>query len=194
MKNTVFVVDNYSIIAISLCQQKQIIMAAKKVIQRSVPLNQRYEIVSSFYQSLEDGGGTICENCGRLITNVATIKGQSDGRMYAIGMDCAETITSIKDEWELHVAKVGFAQAKGARAAILKMIKKAKELGIPYEVKIKTHETEKNFYKEIGSGMWTFNPLGETYNPRVIGQNWKQYPKEGWDTHVLPMIKDLATS
>ena len=168
-------------------------MATKRVIERNVPLNQRYEVVSSFYQSLEDGGGAICENCGRLITNVATIKGLTDGRMYSIGMDCAETITSIKDELEFYMAKSAFQQAKSARACILKLVKKAKELNTPYEVKIKTHETEKNFYKQVGSGMWTFNPKGENYNPRVLSQNWKQYQAEAWATHILPMIKDLAT-
>lgn len=168
-------------------------MKTKRVIERSVPLNQRYEIVGSFYQSLEDGGGAICENCGRLITNIATIKGQGDGRMYSIGMDCAETITSIKHEWDFEMAKSEFQQAKSARAAILKMVKKAKELGVEYEIKIKTHETEKNFYKQVGSGMWEFRPKGE-YECRKISVNWKQYPAAAWDTHILPMIKDLATA
>lgn len=165
---------------------------AKRVSQKNVPLNQQYILVGSFYQSMEDGGGCICENCGRIITNVATIQGVTDGRQYSIGMDCAETITSIRDGIEFIFAKGSFSQAKSARATILKAIKKSKELGVEYKISARTDHTAKNFYKEIGTGVWYFTPQGE-YSPRQISQNWKQYQKDVWSNHVLPMISDLLT-
>lgn len=160
-------------------------MKAKRVIERSVPLNQGYELISSFYQSIEDGGGCACENCGRLITNVATIKGLSDGREYAIGMDCAETITSIKEDWEFEMQKSAFTQAKGARASIQKQIKKLTSEGKKFTVKIKTFEDTANFYKSIGAGWWQIDIENGP-------NNWKQYPEHVWQSHVLPMIKDLV--
>lgn len=165
-------------------------MKTKNIIQRNLPLSQTYTLVETFYRSIEDYGCT-CENCGKLISNVAHVKGDKDKNSYYIGMDCASTLTGIKDDYfnfELQ-AKAAFNAAKSARATLLKTIKQAKEKNIEVIIKAKTFDDTKNFFKEINSGMW------ETESTDGLKfRNWKQYSAAQWQTHVYPMIKDLLTT
>jgi hypothetical protein len=62
----------------------------KRIIQRNLSLQQKYTLISSNYLPLLDGGGTCCANCGTIIANIATVKGD-DGKTYDIGHDCLET-------------------------------------------------------------------------------------------------------
>ena len=62
----------------------------KQVIQRHLPLDVNYSIIDKAYVPLLEGGGGCCDNCGRLIANIATVK--SDNGKYSIGFDCLETI------------------------------------------------------------------------------------------------------
>lgn len=97
----------------------------KKVIQRALPLNVKYKINGVFYQSIEDGGGCPCDNCGKLITNIATIKNETGG-VYSIGLDCLESIlinNNLLDN-ESYLAyqysdKPAIAKAKSTRAKII---------------------------------------------------------------------------
>lgn len=92
----------------------------KSIIQRALPLDRRYTLIDKNYCSMEDGG-TICENCGRPIANIATV---SDGsRQYHVGFDCLDTFllnNSLLDgnieEYELY------------KKQLPTMLKKAKEI------------------------------------------------------------------
>lgn len=104
-------------------------MKTKNIIQRALPLNVKYFLVSTTYKSLEDGGGCGCDNCGKLITNVAHIRNEY-GKMYAIGLDCLDTIlenTNLLDSESYfkyqHSDKPAIQKAKSLRS---KLIKKAK--------------------------------------------------------------------
>lgn len=48
----------------------------KAIIQRALPLTDTYKVHSFSYVSLIDGQGTCCENCGKLISNMVTLKNQ----------------------------------------------------------------------------------------------------------------------
>lgn len=62
----------------------------KNIIERKLPLDRTYTLLDKQYVSLESGFGCICDNCGRLIANIATI---SDNTCtYSIGFDCLDTI------------------------------------------------------------------------------------------------------
>lgn len=100
-------------------------MKDKKVIQRALPLDVKYSIVSVSYLSLEDGGGCSCDNCGKLITNMASVK--SDKGSYTIGLDCLDTIlvnNSLLDNESymqyLYSDKPAISKAKSLRSKILK--------------------------------------------------------------------------
>jgi len=53
----------------------------------------KYELIGVSYVALIDSIGTCCDNCGRLISNIATIK-HEDGTNYTIGLDCSKTLLS----------------------------------------------------------------------------------------------------
>lgn len=52
-----------------------------------------YSYLSSSYTAILDGGGWACENCGRLIANLVTVKHEG-GKTFIIGQDCAKTLFS----------------------------------------------------------------------------------------------------
>ena len=119
-------------------------MQNKKIIKRSLPIDTTYEIVDLSYNSVEDGGA-ICENCGRLISNIATVKSEKY-RTFTVGMDCAKTLIGIKDSLELMQAESAFNTAKNARASITKLMKAANEKGVKLIVSAKTFTDDKNFF------------------------------------------------
>lgn len=83
---------------------------SKQINRYNLPLDHKYRIVGfDCGGSLLDGGGTVCENCNRLIVNIATVENES-GKRYSVGCDCAETLSlvdcndfwKIKDEVAMH--------------------------------------------------------------------------------------------
>lgn len=61
----------------------------KQIIKRNLPLNVKYTCIDKKYIPLVDGCGCTCDNCGRLIANIATVK--SVNGTFNIGFDCLET-------------------------------------------------------------------------------------------------------
>ena len=61
----------------------------KQIIKRKLPLDVKYTCIDKKYISLVDGYGCTCDNCGKLIANIATVK--SLNGTYSIGFDCLET-------------------------------------------------------------------------------------------------------
>lgn len=37
-------------------------------------------------------GACLCENCGRALTNIATMQGEESGKVYRVGLDCAANL------------------------------------------------------------------------------------------------------
>lgn len=56
----------------------------------------KYTKISAVYISLIDGMGCTCDNCGRLIANIVTVKHEG-GKHYTIGQDCAKTLFSKQE-------------------------------------------------------------------------------------------------
>jgi len=63
----------------------------KTITQRNLPLDTKYVVVDKKYIPVLEGGGACCDNCGRLIANIATVKNETSD-IYYIGFDCLETI------------------------------------------------------------------------------------------------------
>ena len=62
----------------------------KNIIQRNLNLSIKYTLIDKKYIPLIDSVGMVCDNCNKLISNIATIKG--GGKVYNIGFDCLDTI------------------------------------------------------------------------------------------------------
>lgn len=156
----------------------------KRIIQRNLPLDTTYRIIASYYCSLEDGG-TVCQNCGRIICNICTVE-DGRGNRYDIGMDCAETLSGLKNVNELeYLHKARFAEARQARAKLQKHIKEAGITGKHLVISAACYLPGQGFYNEAGGGYWHVEYGG--------WKNWdlRQYPKLNWELYVWPMIKDL---
>ncbi len=63
----------------------------KAIIQRALPLTEKYGLVDKKYIPLVESCGTCCDNCGQLIANIATVRSES-GLLFTIGFDCLETL------------------------------------------------------------------------------------------------------
>ena len=79
-----------------------------KTIIGSLPVNKEYTITELDYCPADCG--TVCDNCGRYISNIATI---TDGKNdYCVGLDCAESLKGcgIGESWEIMEAKKKIAR------------------------------------------------------------------------------------
>jgi hypothetical protein len=95
----------------------------KTIIQRNLSLSETYTFVSATYIPLFDGIGCTCDNCGKLISNIVTIK-DSTGKTYTVGSDCAETLQSLQSDFNYFQNKDCFNEGKQLRAKIQRYIKK----------------------------------------------------------------------
>ena len=64
----------------------------KTIVNRKLDLTVKYILTDKKYIPIEQSAGAYCcENCGKLIANIATIKNPED-QTFNIGFDCLETI------------------------------------------------------------------------------------------------------
>ncbi len=63
----------------------------KAIIERNLPLNTKYIVTDKVYIPLIEGYGCTCDNCNKLIANIATVKNEV-GKSFNIGFDCLETV------------------------------------------------------------------------------------------------------
>ena len=95
----------------------------KAIIERALPLNTIYTLTDKKYIPLENGIGLCCQNCGKLIANIATVT-NTQGNSFYIGFDCLETLLinngllSNKHEYE---------KVKKMMPAIIRFSKSIKE-------------------------------------------------------------------
>lgn len=98
-------------------------MNFKNIIQRNLPLNIKYNLIDKKYISLIDGSGCTCDNCGKLIANIATVKSET-GVTYNVGFDCLETFlinNSLLDG-------ISITEYQHFKKCLPTFIKRAKEL------------------------------------------------------------------
>ena len=59
----------------------------------------QYKVLSSNYLSLENGGGTSCDNCNKIITTTVVVE-DTEGNTFVVGADCAMTLAGIGKIYE----------------------------------------------------------------------------------------------
>ena len=78
---------------------------------------QEYTLVNVCMQTKENGTPMTCDDCGRLIFNIATIKGKSDGQTYNVGLSCVKKLLDksiyfdLETKWELERKECEWKQA-----------------------------------------------------------------------------------
>lgn len=97
----------------------------KKVVRRNLPLNLKYKLLNSYYTGGITESAEVCENCNALIANIAVIEDENK-KQYHVGMDCASTLTGLKDSYEFTQAEDDFRKATQIRNKIRKSEKEGK--------------------------------------------------------------------
>lgn len=91
----------------------------------NLPIDDNYTVVDSYYTGpMTDGGGIICDNCSKLITNVVVLKDSKD-KHHSVGTDCAKTLSNVNG---LYSVEQEFAEANGLRAKVRKQLKENKKV------------------------------------------------------------------
>jgi hypothetical protein len=68
-------------------------MKQKQIIQRNLPLTDKYKLLNITRQSLEFAEVILpCDNCNAALVNLAEIVNQ-DGKRFTVGLDCMKTLT-----------------------------------------------------------------------------------------------------
>lgn len=111
---------------------------------------QEYELINMYMQTVENGTPLTCDDCGRTIFNIATIKGKSDGKIYNVGLSCVKKLLNksiyfdLKTEWEFEQKQNEWKQAINS----LKWLKKKANERI-YEFTVHRYENGKEFSIEL---------------------------------------------
>lgn len=142
-------------------------MKTKKIRQYSLPHDHKYMLVDVCKGSME-GNATVCDNCGAIISNIAHIKTPENKHFY-VGMDCAETLTSLKDNEDFEMAKMNMREANKILAAKNKHLEfklnDLTDMGQGMQVATFTWKEKKKtkrgleYVKETGSGLVFNNTL-----------------------------------
>lgn len=67
---------------------------------------QEYQLINICMQTIETDIPSICDDCGRTIFNIATIKGKSDEKTYNVGLSCVKKLLNksiyfdLETRWE----------------------------------------------------------------------------------------------
>lgn len=83
-----------------------------------------------------------CENCGKGIANIATVKGSVDGREYRIGLDCAATLTGILPDKVKQAKKDMAREAKFRKWIVTELIYWFEIEGVAYLCDVNPVERE----------------------------------------------------
>lgn len=94
-----------------------------KVIRRNLPINTTYKLIDSFYTGGIIDNPMSCQNCGKLIANIGVIQNK-EGETFDVGMDCAATLSGIKDSFEFDQNMNNFQEATGIRNKVKNSKKK----------------------------------------------------------------------
>ena len=68
----------------------------KQIIERKLKFSQKYIYLDIIRGSIESGQVSVCDNCGKLITNMVKVAERESKRIYYIGTDCAQTLSTAK--------------------------------------------------------------------------------------------------
>lgn len=100
---------------------------------------------------METGMPLTCDDCGRVIFNIATIKGKMDGKTYNVGLTCVKKLLNktiyfnIETQWEYERQATLWNEAWNARKWLDKKQKeKVKKGQKPYILTLKEWHSDKD--------------------------------------------------
>lgn len=152
----------------------------KKVIRRNLPINDKYVLIDSFYTSMENG--TCCDNCNKIIANIAVIKNEAN-KVFHVGLDCAETLTHLQG---LLGAQMQFTEAKGIRAKVNKGLKNGQNITFENtckgEIVVKFNENSRLWLNREFVSKYLPDYFNKITNPEK--NNFKPVPEANFCTYT----------
>jgi hypothetical protein len=148
-----------------------------------------YELIESYYTgSLIDGGGTSCQNCGKVITSVAVVR-DSAGVKHTIGMDCAATLAGLPGSLPFEAAQEAVSYAKKLRAALKRFFA---EFGDEAQV---ASYTPRAVAKLEGTQIIVVtSEQCQYFADKRRARNRYNLPAKYWESHILPMCREFITT
>ena len=73
----------------------------KRIIGR-LPVNVRYTVIDTAYKAKDAIDFSVCDNCGKIISNIAIIENEQNQR-YSVGLDCASTMQLYRNDQVFNV-------------------------------------------------------------------------------------------
>jgi len=106
-----------------------------KAVNGNLDMSKKYKLVDVDYGGLSESSCESCQNCGNIISNVATVE-REDGKKYRIGLDCMATITSMNpsdiQEAKNRIARIrNFIKALKTKATSITLHPKYKRVDFP---------------------------------------------------------------
>ena len=107
---------------------------------------QEYELINVCMQTVENGTPLTCDDCGRTIFNIATIKGKGEGNTYNVGLSCVKKLLNksiyfdLETGWEFERKENEWKQAMNN----LKWLKKHSEKDL-YKFSLYKYDNGKEF-------------------------------------------------
>lgn len=108
---------------------------------------QEYTLLNVCMQTMEAGTPLTCDDCGRVIFNIATIRGKSDGKTYNVGLSCVKKLLNkaiyfdMETLWEYERKESEWRQALNT----LKRLQKYKRENEGFEVSIYRYKDGETF-------------------------------------------------
>lgn len=104
----------------------------KTIIKRNLDLSVNYTLIDKKYIPIEQSiGAYCCDNCGKLIANIATVK--SKNGTYNIGFDCLETLL-INNQLLSGLDIQEYERVKKMIPKVLRFAKTIKEMQNKYNI------------------------------------------------------------
>lgn len=97
-----------------------------KAIDGKLSITDKYEIKDIYIAGTGDFDFRICENCGKIIKNIALVENQH-GKVFEIGLDCAEVLSNLSNNYS--ITDLQIKQAKKILARRRRFLKELKEAG-----------------------------------------------------------------
>lgn len=177
----------------------------------AIPRDVEYTLVEISHGDLFDSVGIHCDNCGKGIVNIATIK-NNRGIMFNVGLDCLKTITTDYAKLlEVEQAEETFKQANQYKNKFKKYLKLILDNDLSNsglmlrlflhngynEIKNKMtlkfdlieFEDDKNYFKQAGAGWVKLGFIDKDNNYYTIYN--RQVPKEHFNNVYVPIFNSL---
>lgn len=147
---------------------------------------QKYELINVSKLGTANCTPLVCEHCGRVIFNIATLRG-ADGKSYVVGLTCLKKILkanvaflSTADVIKMQQQETTYNQGANALKWITKTMAEYDQKGVKYRLEV---------YNFKDGKFWITAKLSAPY--RMYGEGFDIFHTATLDACTLPMFAEI---